>query len=66
MCGLYAYYRETTVPPLSRGRVVPPLVGQVFGVVSVAGRVILATRGMRAERMTIRTLVSHDTALGER
>jgi hypothetical protein len=65
-CGLYAYYRATTVPPLGRGLVVPPLIGQVFGVVSVAGRVILATRGMRAERMTILAFVSSDTALGER
>lgn len=55
-CGLYAYYRPTTVPPVK---------GQVFGVVSVAGRVILATRGMKAERMTIRALVTDCPALGE-
>jgi hypothetical protein len=65
-CGLYAYYRATTVPPPYRGPIVPPLVDQPFGVVTVAGRVILATRGMRAERMTIHALVTDDAALGER
>jgi hypothetical protein len=55
-CGLYACYRATTVPPT---------VGQVFGVVAVAGRVILATRGMKAERMTILALVTDDASLGE-
>jgi hypothetical protein len=56
-CGLYAYYRATTVPPST---------GQVFGVVAVTGRVILATRGMKAERMTILALVTDYAALGER
>lgn len=56
-CGLYAYYRATTVPVAAN---------QVFGVVSVAGRVILATRGMKAERMTILGLVSDDAGLGQR
>jgi hypothetical protein len=56
-CGLYAYYRATTVPPS---------VDEVFGVVAVAGRVILATRGMKAERMTMLALVTEDAALGER
>jgi hypothetical protein len=56
-CGLYAYYRATTVPPST---------GQVFGVVAVTGRVILATRGMKAERMTILALVTDYSALGER
>jgi hypothetical protein len=56
-CGLYAYYRATTVPP-SRG--------QVFGVVAVTGRVILATRGMKAERMSILALVTDYSALGDR
>jgi hypothetical protein len=55
-CGLYACYRATTVPPT---------VGQVFGQVAVAGRVILATRGMKAERMTILALVTDDASLGE-
>ena len=55
-CGLYACYRATTVPPT---------VGQVFGVVAVAGRVILATRGMKAERMTILALVTDDAVLDE-
>jgi hypothetical protein len=56
-CGLYAYYRPTTVPAS---------LDQVFGVVAVAGRVILATRGMKAERMTILALVIDDAALSER
>jgi hypothetical protein len=55
-CGLYAYYRPKTVPPVK---------GQVFGVVSVTGRVILATRGMKAERMTILALVTDDPWPGE-
>jgi hypothetical protein len=65
-CGLYAYYRATTVAPPWRHPIVPPVVGQPFGVVTVAGRVILGTRGMRAERMTIHALVTKDAALGER
>jgi hypothetical protein len=54
--GLYAYYRATTASPT---------VGEVFGVVAVAGRVILATRGMKAERMTILALVTDDALLDE-
>lgn len=56
-CGLYAHYRATTVPPS---------MGQVFGMVSVSGRVILATRGMKAERMTVLALVADYPGLGER
>lgn len=56
-CGLYAYYRPSTVLPIPTA---------IFGVVSVAGRVILATRGMKAERMTILALVTDDEALGRR
>lgn len=55
-CGLYAYYRPTTVPQSDR---------QVFGVVAAEGRVVLATRGMKAERMTMLALVTDDEALGE-
>lgn len=56
-CGLYAYYRATTVPERP---------GTVFGVVGVQGKVILATRGMKAERMEILALATDDVALGER
>jgi hypothetical protein len=65
-CGLYAHYRATTVEPPWRRPIVPPVVGQPLGVVTVAGRVILGTRGMRAERMTLHALVTDDAALGER
>ncbi len=65
-CGLYAHYRPTTVRPPWRGQTQPSLVGQPFGVVTVAGQVILGTRGMRAERMTLHALVTDDAALGER
>jgi len=38
----------------------------VFGSVAASGRVILATRGLKAERMRIEALVTDDEALGER
>lgn len=50
-CGLYAYYRPSTV------RSGP---AAVFGAVEVSGRVILATRGLKAERMRILALVAAD------
>lgn len=48
-CGLYAYYRPSSV---SIGETL------VFGAVAVHGRVILAARGLKAQHMSIRGLVA--------
>src|SRR5688572_25634980 len=70
-CGLYAYYRPVTEmfarPPIP----FPLFPGDrahemVFGAVEVAGRVILATRGLKAERMRILGLVIPDAATAQR
>jgi hypothetical protein len=50
-CGLYAYYRSTTVTTAP---------GTAFGVVSVRGRVILASRGLKAEHMIMLAVATAD------
>jgi hypothetical protein len=50
-CGLYGYYRPAAIPECGFTGV------PIFGVAAASGEVVLATRGLRAQRMRILAIV---------
>lgn len=57
-CGYYAIYRPQDLPPALQAWSLPGE-GYIVGSVSAYGKIVLSTRGFRAEYMKIESLVLH-------